>query len=907
MLDGAGEYLSDLVRDATTADATQRTPSVADFIDGSRRGRGGAHRAERSEPEEIHPLEAAVSGDMLGPYMVDRRLGRGSTAVALLVEDDDDQPRVLKVATDPDRNDRVRDEGEVLAKLRDRTIIAVHGEPIDVGNRVAIVLSYASEGTLAHRLHKDGRLSLGDLERWGDDLLSALELPRAGGHRPPRHQAREPRHRRGRRAEAAAPRADGLLALARARRTSSTSARARTWTRSSARASARRWDLAADRFAAAMVLHEMAAGTLPYWGSPNTDPRMVTRRGDGRSRRVPARDRGAARRACSNEALRRDARSASTPPTTCSARGGGSSRRRRARARRRARRRSRWRRRRLDAGRGARSQPARGRRARPHGRGDRRRPAAVAGLHSCAASGVDAAELVDAQRELRDRLGATVATATTHDVDAPDVQALDALVGQLVPRLTSRNTSQVEGVQRLLGLEAVEEPTGRWPSHTEVAHSIGVTRARVGQIVAQGRERWRRLPAVTRLRDELLAALTDLGGVAAADELEAVIAGQRGGGGPDNAFARAAVRAAVEVELAREAPRLAQRRSRRAGPAHLRGRRPGRAPARARPRRAPRREGRRARGGRDAAVQRRDAGGPARAAPAGRAGRSARGAARHARRRRVAHRGGLRPAGAASARAGQRARAPPRPQRAARRRRADGRRRAAPDRRALPRRAAAARTGPRSTTCSCEASVELRWDAEQRALPRLDASGARRPDRPLQLADALRDRHEHAAAAAGRPGCRGGARVRRAPARRRRERRLPRAHRLAATARRRGPPARHAPDRRTWTSTACCSTRSSRRRPRRARAGRRSSRPTPPRPGASTRQRLGALVQRAMPEVEQAIAAHDGAVLLRNPGLLARYGQLGLLRPAAPAHPRRRAAACDLAPGRCRPADRPAR
>ena len=36
-----------------------------------------------------------------------------------------------------------------------------------------------------------------------------------------------------------------------------------------------RWDLAGDRFAAAMVLHEMAAGTLPYWGSRNTDPRFT--------------------------------------------------------------------------------------------------------------------------------------------------------------------------------------------------------------------------------------------------------------------------------------------------------------------------------------------------------------------------------------------------------------------------------------------------------------------------------------------------------------------------------------------------------------------------------------------------------------------------------------------------------
>jgi hypothetical protein len=34
ILDGAGEYLSALVRDATAADATDRTATVADFIDG---------------------------------------------------------------------------------------------------------------------------------------------------------------------------------------------------------------------------------------------------------------------------------------------------------------------------------------------------------------------------------------------------------------------------------------------------------------------------------------------------------------------------------------------------------------------------------------------------------------------------------------------------------------------------------------------------------------------------------------------------------------------------------------------------------------------------------------------------------------------------------------------------------
>ena len=174
ILDGAGDYLAALVREATAGDATQRTSSVADFIDGISLVEEEITAPETpDEPEEVKPL-AAKPGDDVGGFTVLKRLGRGSTAVALLVHDADDQQRVLKIAADPDRNDRVRDEGEVLTKLRDRTIIAIHGKPIDVAGHAGLVLSYAAEGTLAHRLHNQGRLSLGDLERWGGDLLSAV-------------------------------------------------------------------------------------------------------------------------------------------------------------------------------------------------------------------------------------------------------------------------------------------------------------------------------------------------------------------------------------------------------------------------------------------------------------------------------------------------------------------------------------------------------------------------------------------------------------------------------------------------------------------------------------------------------------------------------------------------------------
>src|SRR4051795_257420 len=275
ILDGAGEYLSALVRDATAADATERTATVADFIDGIALVEEELTAPEQAdEPEEASPLAAKPGAGVAG-FEVVKRLGRGSTAVALLVKDGDDQQLCLKVAAAPDRNARVREEGEVLAKLRDRTIIAIHGEPIDIAGHVGLVLSYAAEGTLAHRLHNQGRLSLGDLERWGGDLLSAVSyLEReAIPHRdikPENLGIGEPGARKQR------PLVLMDFSLSRA-----PADQLHVGTRPyldpflSAEFGRKRWDLAGDRFAAAMVLHEMAAGTLPYWGSRNTDPRMT--------------------------------------------------------------------------------------------------------------------------------------------------------------------------------------------------------------------------------------------------------------------------------------------------------------------------------------------------------------------------------------------------------------------------------------------------------------------------------------------------------------------------------------------------------------------------------------------------------------------------------------------------------
>ena len=568
ILDGAGEYLAALVRDATAGDATHRTASVADFIDGIALVEEELTEPEQpDEPEEIHPL-AAKPGDIIAGFEVIKRLGRGSTAVALLVRDADDQERVLKIAADPARNDRVREEGQVLSKLRDRTIIAVHGEPIDVAGHTGLVLSYAGEGTLAHRLHNQGRLSLGDLERWGGDLLSAVSFleREAIPHRDIKPEnlgiieagARKQRH----------------LVLMDFSLSRAPADQLHVGTRPyldpflDPQFGRRRWDLASDRFAAAMVLHEMAAGTLPYWGSRNTDPRFtdaevsVDRDSFPQEIAVPLAElfERALRREATQRfdtaddmerAWKRIFEALDQPAEDAQAQ--------------------------LDAvlqrAKATRETPivALGLSARAVNALDRESALTVAdflalsplAINSMRGVGVETRrELVDAHRELRHRLGSTQTTTTTTTTDEPDDGRLDAVVAKLIPRRTTRNETEVDAISSLLGL--VELPTaGPWPSQTEVAAALGVTRGRIGQIIPAARERWRKLTAVTELRDEVIAHLQALGGIAAAAELEGAVLAERPVADLDRAriLARAAVRAAVEVELAQDTPRLAQRRS----------------------------------------------------------------------------------------------------------------------------------------------------------------------------------------------------------------------------------------------------------------------------------------------------------------------------------------------------------
>ncbi len=198
----------------------------------------------------------------------------------------------------------------------------------------------------------------------------------------------------------------------------------------------KRWDLASDRFAAAMVLHEMAAGTLPYWGSRNTDPRFtdaeVSVDRDASRKKSPSHS-----PSCSSARSDAKRRSGSTRPTTWSAHGSGSSKHSTSPPRMPKRNSTRV----LQRAKATRETPvvALGLSARAVNALDRESALTVAdflalsplAINSMRGVGVETRrELVDAHRELRHRLGEHTDTTTTTTTDEPDDGRLDAVVAK---------------------------------------------------------------------------------------------------------------------------------------------------------------------------------------------------------------------------------------------------------------------------------------------------------------------------------------------------------------------------------------------------------------------------------------------------------------------------------------------
>ena len=570
VLDGAGEHLQLLVQHATYPEVTGRLESVRELLDELER-----FEDEITRPEEVSrpdPVDARPGDELEHGMVVTRRLGKGATALALLVEREG-REHVLKVALSPDRNGRLQAEAEVLRSLRHQFVVELHDE-LRFGERAGLLMARAGDATLADRLRAEGRLHLELLERFGADLLTTVDWLETQGvaHRDIKPEnlgtakigsqlhlvlfdfslARTP--------------AENILAGTRDYLDPFLQTRTPP-----------RWDSYAERFAAAVTLYQMAAGSLPRWGDGRSEPAVLdceaTIDADAFE---PAVREGLT--AFFEKALRRDYRErfdnaqemlrawqqlflAAVRPETVSDEPGPTPR--------------------LvpvdDAALDT-LLSALGLSARALSAVERMNVRTVDDLLRFPLIHVNRMRGVGNQTrreltELAKRLAARFPDAAGRPKAAPAEDAsatagdgvrvsVDELLRQLLPAgRTAQAQRDADVLAALLGLR--DEPVAPWPSQSEVARALGVTPAAVSQALARARRRWIKTPALTRLRHDVVEMLEAHGHVMTQRELAAAVLAGRGSvqGHPLRArHAAAGVRAAAETERHLAAPRWIVRR-----------------------------------------------------------------------------------------------------------------------------------------------------------------------------------------------------------------------------------------------------------------------------------------------------------------------------------------------------------
>lgn len=613
--DGLPAALQDMIRYATYRDASMRG-SAREF---AQQLDEVEDELTRPEPQHVLDPRTARSGDLLEQGLqVIRRLGSGSVSIVFLVHSQKSKdPLVLKLAAQPEYNERLKAEYEALNKVKHPGIVQVqdwfesggiagflmdcavevpkewlHQEPEPDDSSVAEVVTktrsrFSESETLAVYLRRMGRLEIDLLQSFGSDLLTALEYVHDCGlaHRdvkPDNIGLRVPRSRDRVRlilfdfslANASLdeirvgtpPYLDPFLPLRKIKR----------------------WDSHAERFAAAMTLYEMAAGTLPKWGDGHSSPHLL----DVEVTIQPELFISDLREKLASffaRALRRDYRKRfdtwaemrsawdevfkhvdepvvpvrpptdDTPAPSAADLVGHATRDTQL----------------IQLGLSTRAFNA----------VDRLRLVTVDDLLRYPLARIyrmpgvgnkTRLELADLVRALRERFsvsGEEAASDTAASLDvavegpasakdiAPDAQSIDLIARQIVVRKAGVKGSPEHGIlERFIGVNLPDSaPMAEWISQSDVAPLLGITRARVGQVVEKARERWGKLAALTSVRHEIERILRNQGGVMTHRELISALLSARGSAFDEPERTRLSslvVRAAVETEKGLDEPRF---------------------------------------------------------------------------------------------------------------------------------------------------------------------------------------------------------------------------------------------------------------------------------------------------------------------------------------------------------------
>jgi serine/threonine protein kinase len=587
------DALCELVLEATRPLVSERLTSFDDVLLGLDlvEDQLTAPAVSTVEPEthsDVDPLDART-GVVLGDgALVKRRLGRGSTALALLVDRGKEAaPRevVYKVSLGGESDARLAAEAKTLSGLRHFGVVEVFGTT-ELRGRPVLIEALAGTQSLVDELRKNGTPSLEFLERWGSDLLDALRFLEREGRW---HRDIKPDNlgvtEIGPNKEQHLVLFDFSLAAA-----PLTDLRAGTPPYLEpflADRPAKQWDLDAERYAAAITLYEMATGEVPRWGDGRSDPAFTTSEVtlDGLLFDPAARDpleaffaralrRNPAERFGNAEEMLRawqrafeglDAPVLSSPSSAAYSEGGdvadseawvlpaG-----------------------LAIGDPIVSLEASAKVISALNRLDVNTVRQLADLIPIEVNRarrisprvrrriieLRAAVLARFANELAAAASTTTTTAATESVSASSGRMieeapredLDRLLPMLVPPATRRGkeTTEQRAVRMLLGLEPAPGAVGAdWASQTAIAEALDVTRGRLGQIAPKARAYWASLAPLDSMRDDIVDTLVANGGVMAVREFEPLVAEARGSGLAEAEAAQAAravVRAAIEAE-----------------------------------------------------------------------------------------------------------------------------------------------------------------------------------------------------------------------------------------------------------------------------------------------------------------------------------------------------------------------
>lgn len=667
VVDGLSEDIDELVQAATAYRPQQRLATADEFLEmldiveeGLTTPLPEDARPPRPVEPDKDPLDAVAGNVLAGRWEVRRRLGTGSTSRAYLVRDLTADPArrskafaVLKVALSDDRGKVLEREAEIMRRLRpdSRIIRLVEPEPQRIGSRTVLVVEYVGderddetasesdsgavthlrrrEETVARQLRDKGRLTVDQLEAYGDYLFGAVDFLEGEGvwHRDIKPDNIAIRIRPNRTRELVL--IDFSLAGYPVQEWQAGTEGyldpfIGTLTRSV-------YDAHAERYAVAVTLHEMASCELPVWGGGKMSPRQTdpeqqpyptiaaeafdpavrdglvaffrkalhrdirdrfpelkpmrdawkkifldlaqTAPSSGRSRPaerpsagVPPVSGTTETRAvdevepASAERKRNEAAAAATRGTSIETSGLGLaaisfvyglgvntvgelldlSQRQLVNA----------------PGLGAKTRREVLGRIRQWREKFAEQPAAPltpAGREEAKAE-LSATEALHAA--VNDLVG-TGPTASALGEEALRSVSLDALATVFVPELKTRgaNANEVEMVRLLLRLpdqHGLLTGIGAWPRQKDVADALGLSAGRIPQLLKIQRTRWKRAPAVSALRAEILEILRRLGRVAAAAEIADALTVRRGtrlqNREQRRALALAAVRVVVEVE-----------------------------------------------------------------------------------------------------------------------------------------------------------------------------------------------------------------------------------------------------------------------------------------------------------------------------------------------------------------------